>query len=298
MKRFCIASILFLMTVTAVFAGFDDTIDKVDKLNYKGQHQECMDLLDTALSQANNDTEKAQVYWRKARTILNITDIKKDEGAPDDTLIAEYQKGEEAADKAIELDPTLAEPYHWKSSNIGRAGQVKGVLNSLMKAKPMKKLLEKVIERDSEFADTYYVLGTMYRLLPGWPLSFGDVDKAVSLSRLAIDLMEEELQTGERIAKGYDHYLQLAENLYNRDWNKRKRNNKQKGKKRDYNRADSPLEKGFNYEGVVNIPSKTDQQEAIDIVETVIRELENKSDKTPSNEKDLKKARELLSEWQ
>ena len=38
-----------------------------------------------------------------------------------------------------------------------------------------------------DFANAYYGLGLLYASLPGWPLSFGNKDYAVSLLRKAVD---------------------------------------------------------------------------------------------------------------
>ena len=60
-----------------------------------------------------------------------------------------FEKGQEYADQAIAADPQNNLGYYWKSSNIGRWGQVKGILNSLFKAGPMRDLLLKDLSLDA-----------------------------------------------------------------------------------------------------------------------------------------------------
>ena len=127
-------------------------------------------------------------------------------GAKKDDLLKNYEEGEKYANQAIENFPNNPLSYYWKASNIGRWGQVKGILDSLGKAEPMQKLLIQAIDLDSDHSDSYFVLGELYDELPGWPISFGNIDFAVSFARKSIALNDEQL--------GYGNGGQAAELLY------------------------------------------------------------------------------------
>jgi tetratricopeptide (TPR) repeat protein len=74
---------------------------------------------------------------------------------------------------------------------MGRVGEEKGILNSLFMVKPMKVELDRCLEIDPKFPDTYYVLGLLYWKVPGWPVSIGDKKLAVQYSAQAVQLRPE-----------------------------------------------------------------------------------------------------------
>ncbi len=298
MKKIGIILLMLVCFAGLAFANLQDVFEEVEELHEAGEYQECIDILEDSLSQARTDSQKAEVYWRMARATLNIGNELRDEEAPQEEILETFEQGEAYADQAIAFDPSNHLGYFWKSSNIGMWGQTKGVLDSLFKAGPMRDLLTQAIEAEGEHADSYYVLGQLYRELPGWPVSFGDAAKAVSLGRLAVDLNEEDARRGDVPHIYYDFQTELAKSLWARDWNTNRRNREQNGMERRYNRANNPLERGFNYEGTVNIPNMSDQEEALNIVRNVIRSLERVSNRNAGQQNDLEKARELLEEWE
>lgn len=99
-----------------------------------------------------------------------------------------FEKGKDLAEKATKLYPNRVEGHYWLASLIGRVGEEKGILNSLFMVKPMKAELDRCLEIDPKFPDTYYVLGLLYWKVPGWPVSIGDKKKAVECAQKAVDL--------------------------------------------------------------------------------------------------------------
>jgi Tfp pilus assembly protein PilF len=53
---------------------------------------------------------------------------------------------------------------------------------------PIKKAMEKALNKDPNFASAHYVLGQLYMKAPGWPLSVGNLDKAKTEAALAVKL--------------------------------------------------------------------------------------------------------------
>ena len=84
------------------------------------------------------------------------------------------------ADAAVAAHPQDAEFYIWqgiiKSSYAGKAGGV----GALAYVKAAKASLEKAIEIDGTAlkGSAYTSLGALYYQVPGWPIAFGDNDKA------------------------------------------------------------------------------------------------------------------------
>jgi hypothetical protein len=132
----------------------------------------------------------------------------------------------------------------------------------------------------------------MYEQVPG-SISFGNKDFAVSLGRLSIDLHEAELEAGIEDELNHDYYVQMAAHLLARNWNEGKRFDRQSRKHRDYENRDDPMERGFFYEGMIDIPAQSDREEATDILRWVIDALEDIPDRSDGQNRQLEEAREL-----
>lgn len=100
--------------------------------------------------------------------------------------LAEDKK--EAAFKALETKaegltaqyPDRAEPLVWQAIVLSTHAGVHGGLGALDMVEKSRQLLEKAekINPDTLNGSVYTSLGSLYYQVPGWPLSFGDSDKA------------------------------------------------------------------------------------------------------------------------
>ncbi len=290
-------SMLLILSTTALFADFQAIIRKAEELNQLERHKEVKEFLLEQLKTVSDRREKAELYWRIARATLNLGDEAEDNGASKDTLLKIFEEGESYATEAIKADPENYNGYYWKSANIGRWGQTKGILNSLFKAGPMRDLLVKAISLKPDFPDAYYVLGQLYEQVPGFPVSFGNADYAVSLGRLSVDLYREWYDKGLKKEIDYDYYTELAKHLYKRNWDSRKRKSSQAKKKRKYQSTRDVFEKGANYEGVITLKSISDREEAREMIKWVIDKLSSIGNRKRSQNDDLKEAKETLASW-
>lgn len=297
MKRFLVALLVGLALPALLFANLQDALKQVDTLHDQGQYEQCVTALQSALSLATTNQAKAEVYWRLSRALLNQGNKLKDAKAPEAQTLAKYEEGESWADKAIEANPASHQGYFWKSSNIGMWGQTKGVLNALAKAKPMKDLLEKALSVNNNHPDSYFVLGQLYRELPGWPVSFGDPASAVSCGRLSIQLNQEEVRAGKEAHLNYNFHIELAKSLYARNWNAAKRTTEQRRLRDNYNKARTPSERGMAFEGTVTLANRSDREEAVEMVRNAISSLQRIPNRTVGQNDDLKKAQEVLAGW-
>ena len=86
--------------------------------------------------------------------------------------------------------PERAEPLIWHAIVLSTWAGAKGGLGALSLVKRAKKQLERAIEIDgSAMAGSAYItLGSLYYQVPGWPLAFGDDDKAMVLLEKALKL--------------------------------------------------------------------------------------------------------------
>jgi tetratricopeptide (TPR) repeat protein len=278
-------------------ADFQDVLDRVDQLHEAEDYEQTKSYIGSSMAQAGSGAEKAELHWRLARAWLNLGDEAEDRGIVDEELLAYFEQGEAQAQKAIDADSGNHLGYYWKSANIGRWGQIKGILNSLFKAKPMRGLLQQAVTANPEHADSYYVLGQLYEQVPGFPVSFGDKDNAVSLGRKSLDLHEQQVKAGIEDEINYDFYTEMAKHLWERDYSAAKREREQGKEMRKYESTYDPMEKNFHYEASLTLKNMSDREEALELINWVIRELEGMSNRNGSQDDDLKEAKEVLESW-
>jgi tetratricopeptide (TPR) repeat protein len=288
-----------LLVVPTAFAAADATkvLADADEMHNQGAYTEAVKILLDFVPSAAGGQELAELYWRAARETLELGDLAEKAGKPTADVLAVFTDGEGYADKAIAADPRNDFAYYWKSANIGRWGQVKGVLNALFKAATMKDLLVKELSLNPERSDPYYVLGELYRELPGWPVSFGNLDAAVSLGRKAVDLRQEQVEKGVEKELVYNFSTELARTLYKRNWSAAARTAGQKNASAKLAAASTPFDKAAVYEASVTLKEQPDRDEAKSLVQWVVNELQKAPSLTAAQKKDLQKAKDVLKGW-
>jgi tetratricopeptide (TPR) repeat protein len=297
MKRLGMISVMLLLIAALGMADFQEILDRLDQLHEAEQYEQTKSLIESSMAEAGSGAEKAELHWRLARAWLNLGDEAEDSGTEGEALLTFFERGEAEAEKAIQADANNHLGYYWKSANIGRWGQVKGILNSLFKAKPMRDLLQQAVAANPQHADSFYVLGQLFEQVPGFPVSFGDKDYAVSLGRKSIDLHEQQLRSGEEEEINYDFYTEMAKHLWERNYSAAKRAREQDKKQSKYRSISDPMEKNFYYEAAVSLKNMSDREEALELINWVIRELEGLSKRTDSQNDDLQEAKEVLASW-
>lgn len=103
----------------------------------------------------------------------------------------QYQVAEDDKEKAFEVlagsaekltasYPDRAAPLIWRAIVLSTWAGEKGGLGALGLVKEARQHLEKAIEIDDQALDgsAYTSLGSLYYQVPGWPIGFGDDDKA------------------------------------------------------------------------------------------------------------------------
>ncbi len=295
MRKLFVCLCVLCLLVGVVFA--ETTIEKVDRMHEEELHRENQVFMKDVIPSASNTVEKAELYWRLARTTLEVGDLLELEGVDKEVLLETFIEGEGYGDKSIELNPNSYWGYYWKSANMGRWGEVKGILNSLFKAKPMRDLLQEALAIYPDHPDSFYVLGIMYRKVPGFPISFGSTDKAVSLGRKSIDAQRAEYQAGKANEIKLSYFMELARSLKQRNWSASKRRKKLSSKADAFRKESDVLDKNLNYEGTIDIPDVSDEEEAIDIMRWVISEFRAKPVLKDSHKTDLAEALVDLEVW-
>jgi tetratricopeptide (TPR) repeat protein len=94
------------------------------------------------------------------------------------------------ADAITAANPDSAAAYIWSGIVKSSYAGAKGGLGAMKLAKASRADLERAMELDEEAlqGSAYTSLGTLYFKVPGWPVGFGDEEKAEELLRKALAL--------------------------------------------------------------------------------------------------------------
>ena len=90
----------------------------------------------------------------------------------------------------------------------------------------------------------------------------------------------------------------MAKHLWERNYSAARRVRDQGRNKGKYASISDPMEKNFYYEAVVSLKRMSDREEALEMIQWVVRELEGLPNRTDSQEDDLKEAADVLGSWQ
>lgn len=96
----------------------------------------------------------------------------------------------EAAESLADHYPDRAEPLIWQGIVLSTYAGAKGGLAALGLVKDAREALEAALAIDAEALEgsAYTSLGSLYYQVPGWPLSFGDDDKAREFLQRALSI--------------------------------------------------------------------------------------------------------------
>ena len=302
-RKFLVISVLLIFGISSIFA-ITQQLEQADALYWNDRLEDAEALLLQTLDTAGTATEKAEVLWRLSRVTLAMGDEREVLGASDDELFATYEKAEKYALDALAL-AELPNAIVYKASSIGRWGETKGPLNALSKAKPMRDDFTYLIDSKGVTDNTisWYVLGQLYFQLPGWPISFGDLDTAISYTRKAIDTIPAtNLYPG--------HFKALATMLWKRDLSASKRNSELKSMEKDWKKAagKSTLDQHAYYEGANGADAKpfyspvalnkmSDRQEAGMLLQYALAKYDVWPFHSRADKRNHEEITALLKEW-
>jgi len=303
MKRVSIIVCALILISSPMFANIDNQLKEIDRLFAYDQLDDCRTMIEDTLAQTDDSIEQSELYWRLSKVILSIADELEVEGAPEDQLFALFEEGEMYADKSIDLHEN-APAYIYKASNIGRWGELKGPLNSLSKADPIRETIQYVVNDlgDTDQTIGWYVIGQLYYLLPGWPISYGNQDIAISVSRKAVDTIPSNM-----LYPG--HFKALATMLWDRNWSASKRNSKIKGIEKSWKKESKDIfEQTYYYEGsrgVKHVPfyssvalnKMSDRQEAVLLLRYALAKYDAWPVHTRGDMRNKAEIENLLKDW-
>ena len=91
-----------------------------------------------------------------------------------------YQALSQQSRKIVESHPGMAEPLIWEGIVISSEAGARGGLGALSLAKEARQRLDDALKINDKAlgGSAYTSLATLYAKVPGWPIGFGDKDKA------------------------------------------------------------------------------------------------------------------------
>lgn len=102
---------------------------------------------------------------------------------PESQRARAFEALEARAAELVSRHPDAAEPLIWDGIILSTWAGAKGGLGALSLVKQAKARFEQALELDPNALDgsAYISLGSLYYQVPGWPVGFGDDDKAETL---------------------------------------------------------------------------------------------------------------------
>lgn len=127
----------------------------------------------------NDDIRELQQEWAKIKYQASESEQEK-----------LYEALAARASDATARYPGKAEPLVWEGIILSSWAGAKGGLGALSLVKESRKQLEAAIAIDPDAlqGSAYTSLGTLYFKVPGWPIGFGDSEKAEELLKQALEI--------------------------------------------------------------------------------------------------------------
>src|SRR3990167_1602555 len=136
-------------------------------------------LSSAAVAAPSNDVVKLRTDWAIAKY-----------RTPKNQQLPEFEKLIKRAEAMNASHPRDAEIMLWYATTLSSYAQLKGGMGVLGHVKKAKTLLEQTIQINPRVENglAQGVLGAMYARVPGWPIAFGDKNKARQHLQAAIQI--------------------------------------------------------------------------------------------------------------
>jgi tetratricopeptide (TPR) repeat protein len=142
-----------------------------------------IDQLKTALERAADTNPDFDTLLALAQVCFIYGDVRAE---TEDEKLAAYDRGRQAAKRAIELAPKSAPAQFWYGTNTGRWGQTKGMMRSLYLLPTVKEAMQAALALDPGYAPAYALGGNIYYEVPVYV--GGDLDRSEAMFRKGLEL--------------------------------------------------------------------------------------------------------------
>ncbi len=280
---------LFIM-LALQFANLDR------EFTFKADYAANRDALLAMLPEAAPGAEKAEVLWRLSRAWLMLGDA----AATKDEKRNCYAEGIKYADACIAEDPANPEGYLWHCGNIGRDCQTRKLMEQAASVPKMSADLTTVLNKlgHTENSQAWQALSAIY-----WAHPFKSSDAAINYARkAALTIPAGELRIGT--------LTNLAEMLYKRNWNAKKRAYEAEANRNKFTaKGKSSIDRYAFFDGAsdeklsapwnpVGYTALSDREEALAITAYAQRIFRDCKTPSPVDKSDIKILNNLLKQWQ
>ncbi|RZI68983.1 tetratricopeptide repeat protein [Pseudomonas sp.] len=137
---------------------------------------------------------------------------------PEDQRVAAFEQLAATSSAFTQQRPAVAEAWIWSGIVTSSWAGAQGGLGALSKVKTAKADLEKAMTLDPNAlqGSAYASLAALYDRVPGWPIGFGDPDKAQALLEQALKLNPDGIDPlyfwGDHLYR-QSHYAQAKDAL-------------------------------------------------------------------------------------
>lgn len=142
-----------------------------------------IDQLKAALEKAAESDPDSDTFLALAQVCFMYGDVR---ATTEEAKLAAYDRGRQAAKRAIELAPKSAPAQFWYGTNTGRWGETKGIMRALFLLPTVKEAMQTALALDPGYAPAYALGGSIYSEVPGY--AGGDLDRSEAMFRKGLEL--------------------------------------------------------------------------------------------------------------
>ncbi len=309
-KLFLMLGVMLVPAIPGIAPGRDAgggltwLLEKLDRLHELDRHAAVIATVEgyerSEAHAAADESERAAVLWRRARAEFAELELQyRAEQVERDALVERLRRIEDSTERAARADQAAAAPRFWQAAAVALRAREEGRLRALRSMRDVRELIGEALERNPRIAEAHFLMGQLYRELPGRPLSWGSDRAAVSSARLAVELHERRRAAAPEDAPFVYHafYLSLAEALYERNWSREERERRRGERRREYEAAEDALSRAAAYEGSVDLPPLSDRDEARRLIAQVLTHLSASERVRRREQLDYEHARRLQAAW-
>ncbi len=179
-------SMVFALLLAAMVWGqnVDSLIDRAVEL-YETRHLDAANL-DKSASILEGIVKSGAKNARALYELSKVCFFLGDRAEEKDEKLDLFYKGRDYGEESIKLNEESPEAHFWYMVNVGRVGQTKGVLNSLVLVPTVREEIETVLELDPKHTGALDAQAMLYYELPG--LLGGNLNKSIEALNKGIAL--------------------------------------------------------------------------------------------------------------
>lgn len=250
--------------------------------------------LEQTLPAAENDAEKAEVYWRISRACL----LQGQEATTKKAKREFFAEGIHYAEEAIKADPNNPQGYLWRCTNTGRDAETRKLMEQAALAPKMSDDLATVLDKlgRTDCSEAWHTLAEIWIHHP-----FKSNDAAINFGRkAALTIPENDLRL---VTLSF-----LAQSLYKRNWSAAQRRTAAASNAKKFLSARKNIDKYAAFDGAPQdllrapwnaegLGALSDREEALAILEYAIGRFRACTSPTKLDQDDYKQLLSLKDQW-